>query len=924
MKRLSLALVLLSLPLLAQAPPAKPAEPHLVNVQKLTAGGENAEAYWSPDGKQLVFQSRALHDGCDQIYTMDADGTNRKLVSTGKGRTTCAYFLKDGSRILFASTHAASPDCPPPPDSSKGYVWPVYGTYRICSARPDGTDLKCLTPWEGYNAEATVSPDGKTVVFTSDKDGDLDLYAMDPDGQNVRRLTTTPGYDGGAFFSPDSKQIVFRGFHPEGPALEEYRALLKRHLVRPSVMELFVADADGTNVRQVTKNGAANFCPFFTADGKRILFSSNLGDPKGREFDLYLVNVDGTGLEPVTSSPGFDGFPMLSPDGKRLAFCSNRDGGQPGETNVFVADWLDTPPPPLPDAAAKAEQIPLAPDPARLKETVYYLASDALQGRLTGTPEGQKAADYVAEGLKGAGLLPVPGMKGYMQEFEFVAQVLLGKGNALAFAKGEEKASYEVGKEFMPATFAEDASLKDAPLVFAGYGIVAPDQKRDDYAGLDVKGKVVVAYKWGPDGDDPKSPYALYYPPRYKAMTARDKGAAALLLVSPDASDDELPDLKSRASAGGGSLPVATVKRAVLERWLKAAGKELPDPKGAVLSFEVPGVTVSLTTALVRERAKANNVVAWLPATVPTSETVVVGSHYDHLGLGIEGSLAEKMGAVHHGADDNASGTAAVVELARLFAAQKARGRNLLFASFGGEELGTLGSSNFVKSPPVDLKTVVAMFNFDMVGRLRQNKLVVNGSGTSPLFKSLIDGANTEGLKLTLHDDGYGASDQSVFYGKEIPVLFFFTGAHEQYHRPEDTADLINYDGEAEVLRFAGRILNGVLALPERPGYIRVAVSPSQQAGRSFRVYMGTIPDFTAEDVKGVRIQGVRAGSPAELGGLKSGDVLVSFGGKKIENLYDYTFALQEHKPGETVAIVVLRDGKEVPLTATLTRKPGE
>jgi len=255
--------------------------------------------------------------------------------------------------VLFSSTDEASAECPVPPDRSKGYVWPVYDTYKIYSAKPDGSGRKCLTPWRAYNAEGTVSPDGKTVVFTSDKDGDLELYAMDPDGGNVRRLTRTEGYDGGAFFSPDSRRIVFRGYHPTDPKeLDDYRRLLKQHLVRPSVMEIFVMDADGGNVRQVTQNGAANFCPFFTPDGKRIVFSSNLGDPARREFDIYLVDVDGTNLTRVTYAPGFDGFPMFSPDGTKLVFASNRNGSQPRETNIFVADWVDaTPPKPSPDKA---------------------------------------------------------------------------------------------------------------------------------------------------------------------------------------------------------------------------------------------------------------------------------------------------------------------------------------------------------------------------------------------------------------------------------------------------------------------------------------------------------------------------------------------------------------------------------------------
>ncbi|HET8725758.1 MAG TPA: hypothetical protein VFM53_16295 [Anaeromyxobacteraceae bacterium] len=318
-----------------------PGERHLANVRQLTFGGENAEAYWSFDGKLLVFQSTRDGAGCDQQYIMNADGTGARRVSDGTGRTTCGYFFPDGSRILYSSTHEASADCPPAPDMRQGYVWPL-SDYQIFTARPDGSDRRVLAPAPGfYTAEATVSSDG-WIVFTSTRDGDLDLYKMRLDGSGLTRLTSEPGYDGGAFFSPDGKRIVYRASRPApGPELDDYRALLARRLVRPGKLEIMVMDADGGNVRQVTRLGAGSFAPFFFPDGKRIIFSSNAGDPKGRNFDLFMVNDDGSGLERVTTYEGFDGFPMFSPDGRRLVFASNRNGSKPGETNLFVADWVE-------------------------------------------------------------------------------------------------------------------------------------------------------------------------------------------------------------------------------------------------------------------------------------------------------------------------------------------------------------------------------------------------------------------------------------------------------------------------------------------------------------------------------------------------------------------------------------------------------
>ena len=321
---------------------ALPAEKHLRNVRQLTFGGENAEAYFSGDGRELIFQSKRDRLDCDQIFKMDVDGSNVRMVSTGQGRTTCSYFLPKQNRILYASTHKAAKECPPQPDFRRGYVWPIYPSYEIFTARTDGSDLKQLTSVPGYDAEATVSTDGRKIVFTSMRDGDLDIYTMDANGKNVRRLTSELGYDGGAFFSRDGRQIVYRSYHPQTPEqVARYKQKLAENVIEPSVFEIWVMNADGTNKRQVTRLGAASFAPYFLPDAQRIIFASNVNDPKGRNFDLYLVNVDGSNLERVTYEETFDGFPMFSPDGKKLVFASNRKAAARGDTNVFIADWVD-------------------------------------------------------------------------------------------------------------------------------------------------------------------------------------------------------------------------------------------------------------------------------------------------------------------------------------------------------------------------------------------------------------------------------------------------------------------------------------------------------------------------------------------------------------------------------------------------------
>jgi Tol biopolymer transport system component len=319
----------------------EPAEKHLQNLRQLTFAGENAEAYFSSDGKKLIFQSTRDGYGCDLIYTMNIDGSDVRLISTEKGRTTCSYFFPNRKRVLYSSTHLASKDCPPRPDYSKGYVWAIYPSYDIFTARPDGSDLKQLTNAPGYDAETTINRQGK-LVFTSTRDGDLDIYTMDGNGKNVRRLTNELGYDGGPFWSYDGKQIVYRAYHPQTEKEKaDYIALLKNNLIRPTVLEIWVMNADGSNKRQVTNLNKASFAPYFFPDGKRIIFSSNVADPKGRDFDLYLIKTDGSGMERVTYNNTFDGFPMFSPDGKKLVFASNRNAAKPGDTNIFIADWIE-------------------------------------------------------------------------------------------------------------------------------------------------------------------------------------------------------------------------------------------------------------------------------------------------------------------------------------------------------------------------------------------------------------------------------------------------------------------------------------------------------------------------------------------------------------------------------------------------------
>jgi TolB protein len=331
---------LLLIPLLVPVMCRAQSNPHLDNLKQLTAGGQNAEAYWSPDGKRLIFQSTRDGRSCDQQYIMNADGSSLHMVSTGKGVTTCGYFLPDNKHVIYASTHESGDACPPPPDRSKGYVWAVYAGFEIYLATDDGKIVKKLTDTPGYDAEGTVNWKKNKIVYTSLSTGDLELWEMKPDGSGKKRITTSEGYDGGAVFSRDGSKIVWRANHPGTPeTMAKYRDLIKDNLTTPMKMELFIADGNGKNPKQITDYGCASFAPTFTPDGKKILFSSNKHKCDSRDFELYTINLDGSGLEQVTTFGGFTSFPEFSPDGKKLVFASDYKATGKYEFNIFTADW---------------------------------------------------------------------------------------------------------------------------------------------------------------------------------------------------------------------------------------------------------------------------------------------------------------------------------------------------------------------------------------------------------------------------------------------------------------------------------------------------------------------------------------------------------------------------------------------------------
>ena len=712
-------------------------EKHLKNIKKLTFGGDNAEAYFSPDGKMLTLQVTNPEIGaqCDQIYSLNltqpiTDAKALQLVSTGKGRTTCSYFMPDGKHIIYASTHLSNEACPAPPKPKDGkYLWAIYPEFEIFLTDLNGKMVKQLTNSPGYDAEAVVSPDGKKIAFTSIRSGDLEIWTMNIDGTNLKQVTSGLGYDGGCFFSHDSKKLVFRSSRPKSEQeIKEYKELLAENLVAPTNMEIYTCNVDGSDLKQVTHLGKANWAPFFHPSDKKIIFSSNHHATRGYDFQLYMINTDGTGLKQITYESEFNAFPMFSPDGKKIVFSSNRQQSKPRETNVFIADWVEI------DENEYAQ-------PTSLKKHISYLASDALQGRLTGSKGEKLASDYIISEFKKLKLKPYN--QNYLHPFSY--NVRLNPHDTIS--KGEPN-----------------------------------------------KGNNVIGYL--------------------------DNGA---------------------------------------------------------------------------------------------KKTIVIGAHYDHLGLN-EHHHSTKMnseGEIHNGADDNASGVAGVLELARMFSQNKIKENvNYVFVLFSGEEDGLIGSKEIAKNIKELYPNVTAMINMDMIGRLDDKKaLVIGGVGSSPSFPEIIEKNKPSGFVITQEMSGVGPSDHTSFYLKDIPVLFFFTGTHTDYHKPSDDEDKINYYGVENIVNYVFRTANAISNV-EKLEFTKTKVTSEKKAPK-YKVTLGIMPDYT-DHGDGLHVDGVTDGRPAQVAGIQQGDIITKIGDCTIKEVYSYMECLAKLNAGDEKEVLLIRAGKEM------------
>ena len=569
---------------------------------------------------------------------------------------------------------------------------------------------------------------------------------------------------------------------------------------------------------------------------------------------------------------------------------------------------------------------------------VKYLASPELKGRATGSPELEKAAHYIAGLFQSFGLKPVSG-NDYLQPFTVTVNAHLGPDNQFSTQeKGGRAATLISGRDYVPFSFSSTAKVS-GQVVFAGYGITAPELHYDDYSSLDVKGKIVLILRHQPQENDDKSVFGKDLTSHAtfaeKASNAKTHGARGVILINDIPAHpkeaDKLLEFGTATGPTDSGVVFVQMKEATAAAWFQAEGRDLHQIEAGIdkdlkpQSFAFSKLTVNLSVDVEHDMKTVHNVEAYLPGS--TSEYVIIGAHYDHLGLGDEHSLApSKIGTIHPGADDNASGTAGVIELARWYSHQAKPKRGILFLTFAGEELGLLGSSYYVNHPLLPLKDAVTMVNMDMIGRIREGKVYVNGTGTGTTLAKLIDDLPAPpGFKFDLSENlGYGGSDHMSFTIKSVPVLFFFSGLHGDYHKPSDTADKINAPDAAKLLGYVSEVVDQLDSEPGRPQFVRTAEPKEPSAGggggSGYGPNFGSVPDFD-EPPKGVRFADVIDGSPASKAGFKAGDILVEFDGKEIGNLYDFTYALRAKKPGDVVLVKVLRAGQTIEAKVLLTER---
>lgn len=969
----------------------------LSRTRQVTFEGRRAgEGYFSANGQSMVFQSERFQGNpFYQIYVLDLFTGDTTQISPGHGKTTCAWIHPDGSRVMYASTQD-DPDTLAEQKEElelresgkeRRYSWDYDRFYDLFEYNLKTKQSVKLTNTDGYNAEGSWSPDGKLIAFASNRSAyeeprsekqqklfDQDpawaneIYLMNADGSDVRRLTTTPGYDGGPFFSPEGTEICFRRFKENG-----------------ATAEIMTMKIDGSDQKKLTTMEAMSWAPYYHPSGKYLIFTTNRHG--FANFELYIVDREGT--KPpvrVTHTTGFDGLPVFTPDGTQLSWTTNRTTA--GTSQIYLAEWnhqaalkrlgLEDTDGPAESRMADDTTTGRAPSarsdfaPADAVRHVEYLCRPQLKGRLTGTRGEKLATNYVALYLETLGLEPAGDDGSWFQEFEFTSGVNAGTSNS--FNVGDK--SLQLDTDWRPLVFSKSGQFEAADVVFAGYGIQAPASEEfeeyDSFVHLDVKDKWIACFRFMPEGISAERRQFLnsFSSLRYKSMKARDMGARGLIVISGPTSEvrNQLVPLRFDGSLSGTSLAVASVSDEIAAGWFADMGKDLEavqkrmDTGEPAMGFPLKGLSISAEIDIKQEKKTGRNVLGRLQVDEqPANEIVVVGAHIDHLGAGPNAnSLAkeDEASSIHFGADDNASGVSAMLQIAEALAGQKDRGeldarRDVIFAAWSGEELGLLGSSHYVKEletmfskhavaaggdadsdgedkaaePAKEVSSgpntgglhlyIAACLNMDMVGRM-QERLVLQGLGSSTNWQQMIEKANVPlGMPLTLQQDSYLPTDASVFFLHGVPILSAFTGNHGEYHTPRDTPEKINYEGISQIAQFMHAVLGDLITREKMPSYVMQTKPKDGERRANLRAYLGTVPDYAESDTKGVLLSGVAKGGPASDAGVQGGDIIVKLAGKTIENIYDYTYAIEALKIGQVTEIEVLRDGKAVSMKVT-------
>lgn len=947
--------------LIAQAQVAgyiEPAQSLLSEQKQITfVGTRSGEGYFSKDGKKMIYQSeRDAANPFYQIFVLDLQTGKSTRISTGEGMTTCGWIHPNLKKAMWSSTHldkkfkdkvkAEIIDRAKP--VKKRYSWNYDDQYEIFESDLNGKNIKQLTKEPGYDAEGSYSPDGKLIAFASNRsqykdkfsddekkflDNDasytMEIYIMSADGSNVKRLTKSPGYDGGPFFSADGKKLTWRRFTPDG-----------------SRAEIFTMNIDGTDQRKITELAALSWAPFFHPSGKYIIFASSvLGYAN---FELFIVDSEGRGKPiRVTTTEGFDGLPTFSPDGRQLSWTHRNEKG---ESQIYTASWSHEQALKLIDGNLlnNKTNFIFATEPSEqdTRKIINYLATETMAGRMSGSEEEKIYSREISGLFKSWGLEPGIGAD-FIQTFEFTSSVTATENNSLDF-NGRFESKPVRGTDYQVLSYSKSGQFNAAPLAFVGFGIKAPATDTlpafDSYKDLDIKSKWVILLDHVPDHQkkEMKQHVLSYSGPQHKITVAKNNGAAGVIFVT----DSGLKDVRFEGSLSETTLPVIKISTKFFEKLLEKSDSTYRKYTAlendyvslkAERGFFFNSQYVSAKIELKHNKSIGHNIIAkLLPKNKNNGKTkvrkaVLIGAHGDHLGRGEStgSSLAraDEKSRIHFGADDNASGVTGVLLLAHHFSNPKVRAKlqkPLYFAVWSGEEIGVLGSGFFTKSWKTENKTdfnssFEAALNMDMIGRLRE-KLQIQGVGSAKEWSSLGEEVGlVSGVPLVLTSDPYLPTDAMSFYLADIPSISFFTGTHEDYHSPRDTADLINHNGLVKVINIV-RAFTEKLAFVSSTvvNYVKVEGNSGQKLeGRSFRIYLGTIPDYAQEGVKGVKISGASKNSPAEKAGIKAGDVITEFDRANIENLYDYVFALQSAKPNLPIKLTVLREGKKLELEIT-------